>query len=235
MAAKNPYLDQRRENRNAAEQRAAAAEGRGNPNRNRGNGGSRNDGKSDKPGGADGIVSEKERQFWETQNPDTFWNSQLGSSFGGNNTEFADWFKNTYFDQVYEGYQNAINGVGSKPGDTKWGDYVRDYLSNNNQVMTDFNRYYAENNKDAATQAAFANNGLGAANDGDSAFGNWLNKKMGSQYQTEYAQLNNPGMDYYDFLKQKMGSGAFNGYYDQYMLDPTRVSQTYGPARWQAF
>lgn len=235
----NPFLNQRNENKRAARERAAAAD----PKRGGGGGGGGGGGnpnKKDRPGGADGIVGEKERQFWEQNNPETYWNSFIGNSdesLGGNNTDFADWFNSTYFDQVYKAYQNEVNSINSKPGSDKlkWGQYVRDYLGNTPQVTEDWNRYYAEENKDAATQAMFARSGMGAVNDSDSAFGDWLNKKVGSQFQTEYQQLNDPQTDYYEFLKNKMGGAAYDNYYNQYMLDPTRVSATYGPARWQAF
>lgn len=228
----NPFLNQRNENKRAARERAAAAD----PKRGGGGGGG-NQNKKGRPGGADGVVSQKEREFWENRNPDTYWSSFTGEgegSLGGSATDFAKWFNNTYFDQVYKAYQNEINSEGSKPSKTKWGEYVRSYLGGD-QVQEDWNRYYAENNKDAATQAMFARSGMSSVNDSESAFGNWLNNRIGSQFQTEYEQLNDPNTDYYEFLKSKLGSGSFDDYMNQYMLDQSRRTTNFGPARWQAF
>lgn len=216
----NPYVNQRGRG-NAARNRAAGGNG---------GGGGKGDGEDNRPN----HISGKERDFWETRNWDTYWNSEL-SQFGGESGDFAEWWKNVYGKQVYDKFQNEINQKGDHVGVDKWGKYVRRLLEDKDAVMTEFNRYYTNNNMDNATSNWFVKNGLTSAGNSTSAFGNWLNNKMGAQLQQEYSQRDNKGLDYYDWLDAQEKAGVFNTYYDQYMQDPSRVAPSFGTARWQAF
>lgn len=220
MRSNNPFFDRRGRNGPSAAQERV----------NGGGGGGNRGEKDNRPN----TISGRERDFWETRNWETYWNSEL-SQFGGQDTDFADWYKNVYGKQLYDQYQNEVNSQGHKIGKDKWGQYVRDTLSDRDAVMTAFNRYYANNNKSAALMASFGQNGLGAANNTSSQFGQWLNNKMGTELQNEYAQRNNSQQDFYDFLNEKVSSGAYNDYYNEYMQDPSRMAPSFGGARWQAF